>query len=267
MGELTGKTILVTGAAKGIGRAAAAEALREGATVIGADVDQALLNAAAANTGLDPLALDVTSPDMWREVERVVRSRHKRLDGLVNNAGIILNRPFLETSLEDLRQVNAINLEGPWLGMQTFAPLLSETAKGLAGEAETKGSSIVNLSSIYGIVAGPMHAAYCASKGAVRLLTKSAALEFAASKAGIRVNSVHPGPVNTDLARSALDEYVARGRIRSVEEAAALQAAGHLQGRIAEVDDIVGAIVFLLSDRSSFMTGTETVIDGGETLR
>jgi NAD(P)-dependent dehydrogenase (short-subunit alcohol dehydrogenase family) len=261
MNELAGKTVMITGAAKGIGRATAEAAVREGATVIGADIDEALLTATAADLGLDPLLLDVTSPQSWQAAEAAVRARHGRLDTLVNNAGVILHRPFLETSLDDFRRVQTINVEGVWLGMQTFFPLLSETAR------ETAGASIVNLSSIYGIVGAPMQAAYCASKGAVRLMTKSVALEFGIAGTKVRVNSVHPGPVNTDLVRDIWKEAVSRGRIQSVDAAAAGQAAAQPLGRIAEVDDIVGAVIFLASDRSRFMTGAEMVIDGGFTAR
>ena len=261
MSELAGKTMLITGAAKGIGRAAAAAAAREGATVIGADIDEELLYPTAEKLGLEPLLLDVTSPGMWRAVEDSVRARHGKLDTLVNNAGVILNRPFLMTSLEDFRRVQLVNVESVWLGMQTFFPLLSETAK------HTTGSSIVNLSSIYGIVAGGMHAAYCASKGAVRMMTKAAAIEFATAGTKVRVNSVHPGPVNTDMIRGAFVDSVALGRARSVEQAASAQNARQPLGRIAEVEDIVGAIIFLASDRSQFMTGAEMVMDGGYTAR
>lgn len=261
MSELAGKTVLITGAAKGIGRAAAEAAMLEGATVIGADVDETRLKSTAADVGFELLVLDVTSPDMWQAAEASVRARHGRLDTLVNNAGVILNRPFTMTSLEDFRRVQVINVESVWLGMQTFSPLLSETAK------QTEGSSIVNLSSIYGIVAGSMHAAYSTSKGAVRMMTKAVAIEFATRGTKVRVNSVHPGPVNTDLGRSGLTDAVALGRVKSAEEAAAGQAARQPLGRIAEVGDIVGAIVFLASDRSRFMTGAEVVVDGGYTAR
>jgi NAD(P)-dependent dehydrogenase (short-subunit alcohol dehydrogenase family) len=253
MSELAGKTVLITGAAKGIGRAAAEAAMLEGATVIGADVDETRLKSTAAEVGFELLVLDVTSPEMWQAAEASVRARHGRLDTLVNSAGVILNRPFAMTSLEDFRRVQVVNVESVWLGMQTFAPLLSETAM------QTEGSSIVNLSSIYGIVAGSMHAAYSASKGAVRMMTKAVAIEFATKGTKVRVNS--------DLGRSGLTDSVALGRVKSVEEAAAGQAARQPLGRIAEVGDIVGAIVFLASDRSRFMTGAEMVVDGGYTAR
>jgi NAD(P)-dependent dehydrogenase (short-subunit alcohol dehydrogenase family) len=261
MSELAGKTVLITGSAKGIGRAAAEAAVREGATVIGADIDEALLKSAAAELGLEPLLLDVTSIEMWQAAEASVRARHGRLDVLVNNAGVILNRPFSLTSLEDFRRVQTINVESVWLGMQTFFPLLSESAK------DTAGSSIVNLSSIYGIVAGSMHAAYSASKGAVRMMTKAVAIEFARARANVRANTVHPGPVNTDLGRSGWQDAVDLGLVKSVEEAERFGAGQQPQGRIAEVGEIADAIVFLASDRSRFMTGAEMIIDGGYTAR
>src|ERR1700676_1810802 len=135
MAELPGKTVFITGAAKGIGRATAQEAVREGAIVIGAEIDEPLLRSSASEVGFEAITLDVTSPESWRAAEAVVRSRHGKLDTLVNNAGIILNRPFQQTTLEEFRRVQAINVEGVWLGMQTYLPLLTETAQGTAGSS------------------------------------------------------------------------------------------------------------------------------------
>lgn len=249
MFELNGKVALVTGARKGIGRRIAEMLHGNGATVIATDIN-------SVNSG--PLIRrsiqhDVTDAEHWHSVIADIAKTEGRLDILVNNAGIILNKPFLDTGIEELRNINRINVESVWMGMQAAASLM--TANG--------GGSIVNVSSIYGQIAGPMQSAYCATKGAVRLLTKAVAVEFARSGSKIRVNSVHPGPVDTDLGISGLEPGVAAGRFADMDAAKAAVAASFPMGRWAEVDDVAGAVLFLCSDASQFMTGTELVVDGG----
>ncbi|MGL3820196.1 SDR family NAD(P)-dependent oxidoreductase [Sphingopyxis sp. R3-92] len=249
--NLDGKVALVTGAATGIGRDVADTLERHGAAVVTSDIAPAAQGSARGAM----LRHDVTSEDDWDTVLADIEAREGRLDILVNNAGIILNKPFLDTSLDDLRRVLRINVESVWIGMQKAAPLM------------TGGSgSIINLSSIYGQLAGPMHAAYSASKGAVRLMTKGVAVEFARSGSGIRVNSVHPGPVETALGLSGLEPAVAAGRFPDMEAAKAFVATGFPMGRWANTGDVAGAVLFLASDASRFMTGTELVVDGGYSL-
>lgn len=251
MFNLEGKVALVTGAAKGIGRDVANTLERSGAVVVATDIEPS--SGGSARGAM--LQHDVTSETNWDDVLADIKSREGRLDILVNNAGIILNRPFLDTSLDDLRRVLRINVESVWIGMQKAAPLM------------TGGSgSIINLSSIYGQLAGPMHAAYSASKGAVRSMTKGVAVEFARSGSGIRVNSVHPGPVETSLGLSGLEPAVAAGRFPDMETAKAFVATGFPMGRWANTGDVAGAVLFLASDASRFMTGTELVVDGGYSL-
>ncbi|SEH19245.1 NAD(P)-dependent dehydrogenase, short-chain alcohol dehydrogenase family [Sphingopyxis sp. YR583] len=251
MFDLKGKVALVTGAAKGIGRDVADTLEGHGATVVASDIDPSPDGSARGAM----LRHDVTSEADWDAVLGDIKAREGRLDILVNNAGIILNKPFLDTSLDELRRVLRINVESVWIGMQKAAPLM------------TGGSgSIVNLSSIYGQLAGPMHAAYSASKGAVRLMTKGVAVEFARSGSGIRVNSVHPGPVETALGLSGLEPAVAAGRFPDMEAAKAFVASGFPMGRWANTGDVAGAVLFLASDASRFMTGTELVVDGGYSL-
>lgn len=249
MFSLDGKVALVTGAAKGIGREVASTLESSGATVVASD-----LTPSDEGTGRGPmLRHDVTNSDDWNNVLVDIEATEGRLDILVNNAGIILNRPFMDTSLEDLRHVMRINVESIWIGMQTVAPLM----------ARGGGGSIVNLSSIYGQLAGPMHAAYSASKGAVRLLTKGVAVEFARNGSGIRVNTVHPGPVETDLGLSGLQPAIAAGRFPDIESAKAYVASSFPMGRWANTGDVAGAVLFLASEASRFMTGTELTVDGG----
>lgn len=252
MFSLAGKVALVSGAAKGIGREVADTLERNGATVVATDI-------APSEKGTDRGAMlrhDVTDGGDWDTVLADIEAREGRLDILVNNAGIILNRPFLDTSLEDLRNVMRINVESIWIGMQKAAPLM----------ARDGGGSIVNLSSIYGQLAGPMHAAYSASKGAVRLLTKGVAVEFARSGSGIRVNTVHPGPVETDLGLSGLEPAIAAGRFPDMESAKAFVASSFPMGRWANTGDVAGAVLFLASEASRFMTGAELTVDGGYSL-
>lgn len=256
--DLGGKTILVTGAASGIGLATARRLLAAGAQIVATDINEKALaeERELASPEVRRLVHDVASPDDWQRVGDDIAQQYGRLDGIVNNAGIMLTRPFTETTLDDYRRVMAINVESVWLSVQTMLPLL----KNAAG-ANEKGSTIVNISSIYGQIAGPMHAAYCASKGAVRLLTKALAVELAPSR--IRVNSIHPGPVDTPLGMGGLHDIVQAGRLPDVETAKKLIEQKFPLGRWAVADDIVGGIAFLSSDDAAFITGAELTIDGG----
>lgn len=252
MFELDGKVALVTGAAKGIGARTAGLLADAGATVIATDIDPAC----PVPRGGRFVAHDVTDTDQWAVAITSIEAAEGRLDILVNNAGMILNKPILSTTIEEFRRVQTVNVESVWMGIQAAAPLMARSGQ----------SSIINLSSIYGQIAGPMHAAYSASKGAVRMLTKAAAVEFARAGHGIRVNSVHPGPVDTDLGRSGLEPGVAAGRFANEAEAKAFVAAQFPMGRWVETDDVAGVILFLASDASRFVTGTELTVDGAYSI-
>jgi NAD(P)-dependent dehydrogenase (short-subunit alcohol dehydrogenase family) len=253
--QLDGKTILVTGCGGGIGTATCRLVAARGGALVATDLGDAGRGTAEA-CGATYLSLDVTSESSWRDALERVEREVGALHGLVNNAGVILMRPLTETSLDDYRRLNAINNEGVFLGMRTFAPLL-------AGSAGPHGASIVNLSSIYGLGGQPGFAAYSASKGAVRLLSKTAALEFAQSGWRVRVNSVHPGPIDTPLARGPLAEAVATGALPSVEAGIELVGAGYPHGRMGAPDDVAGVVAFLLSDDARFVNGAEIAVDDG----
>ncbi|HKT73083.1 MAG TPA: SDR family oxidoreductase [Steroidobacteraceae bacterium] len=250
MFDLHGKVALVTGGARGIGKKVAEVLAAGGAQVIRSDRAPEEAGAGVC------IRHDVTVLEDWQAVLAHVSSGFGRLDILVNNAGIILNKPFVSTTIDEFRSVYAINVESVWTGMQLAAPLMEQGG----------GGSIVNLSSVYGQIAGPMQAAYSASKGAVRLLTKAVAVEFARNRSGIRVNSVHPGPVETELGFSALGPAVAAGRFADFESAREYVASLFPMGRWASTDDIAGAVLFLASDASKFVTGTELVVDGGYSI-
>jgi len=260
-GPLSGKTILVTGAGGGIGAEICVEVVRQGADLVMTDIADS--TATLANElGARYLGLDVTRAEDWARVASWIEEEHGALHGLVNNAGLILMKPLLDTTLEDYRRIDAVNNEGTFLGIRSLAPLLAKTARDAL-----HGTSIVNFSSIYGLGGQPFFAAYCAAKGAIRLLTKAAALEFAQLGLRIRVNSVHPGPIDTPLAREPLEELVAQGRIDSMATALAGLAASYPGGRMGQPDDVAGVVAFLLSDAARFLNGVEIPVDAGFTAK
>ena len=246
MGRVDGKIALVTGAASGIGRACARRLAAEGARVVLADRDRDNGEAAARELRQRFALLDVTEEADWARVVGEL----DRLDVLVNAAGIGISGDIETTTLGDWRRVHAVNSEGVFLGCQAAIRLMKQT-----------GGSIINLSSVAGLIGDPGLAAYCASKGAVRLLTKSIALHVARKGYGIRCNSVHPSFVATPMVDALLvgtrDPAKARERL---EHAAPL-------GRFAEPDEIASLVLYLASDESRFVTGAELVIDGGLTAR
>ncbi len=235
---LTGHIVLITGAAGTLGRATAEAVRAAGGTVIATDLDP--------GDGID-FAHDVTAEADWATVIAEIEGRHGRLDGLANNAGIVHLGSIEDTSLEDWRRVMAVNADGVFLGCKAAWPLLQRSAA----------PAIVNLSSVSGLIGGANLAAYNASKGAVRLLTKSVALHGARLDPPIRCNSVHPafveGAMVDDLAGAARDSARARAKM----------AASIPLRRLARPEEIAASVVHLLSPAASFITGSEMVIDGG----
>ncbi len=260
-GVLAGKTILVTGAGGGIGAEICREVVLQGGRLVMTDIAPQA-EALAGELRARFLPLDVTREDEWAGVVARVEREFGALHGLVNNAGKILMRPLLETTLDDYRHINAINNDGTFLGVRACAALLARTAQNTA-----HGTAIVNFSSIYGLGGQPFFAAYCAAKGAIRLLTKAAALEFAQLGMRIRVNSLHPGPIDTALAREPLEALVSSGRIASMESAIAGVAASYPGGRIGQPNDVAGVVVFLLCDAARFVNGVEIPVDAGFTAK
>jgi len=254
--DLTGKVALVTGGASGIGRQTAELLAKHGAKLAVADMNAeggeaacAAIQAAGGEALFVPL--DVTDEAAWEAALATVADRFGRLDVLVNAAGIELVKMLHETSLADFRRVMAVNLDGVFLG----------TRYGVAAIGETGGGSIINISSIAGIRGYARQTAYCASKGGVRLLTKAAAVEAAENGLEVRVNSVHPGVIDTAMTR---------GMFGDPDDANRQEAWGKLarfapMGRTGEAMDVANLILFLASDASAFCTGAEFVVDGGVT--
>ncbi len=256
--RLAGKITLITGAASGIGRSAAEACLREGASLVATDIDAEGGKRALGDAGgsISFLTHDVTSESDWRSVVGIVEERFGRLDVLVNNAGIGLSGPVVDTSFSEWQRLMRVNVDGVFLGVKHGLPLMRASG----------GGSIVNVSSIAGITASPNASAYCASKGAVRLFTKSVALECADARDGVRVNSVHPGPVDTAIWDTLLG--IAPGSQVSREAILDKYADQTVPlGRLGTLQEIAAGIVWLASDESSFVTGAELVIDGGKSIR
>jgi NAD(P)-dependent dehydrogenase (short-subunit alcohol dehydrogenase family) len=248
-GRAEGLSVLVTGAARGIGAASAALLAKEGARVIAADIQEAdgerVVEKIVRSGGSAAFArLDVTDEESWRVAVDLTVERHGDLNVLVNNAGVFLEHGVEGTSAAQWDYVMATNLKGPFLGTRAVIPAMRRSG----------GGSIINVSSVAGIVGNPYGAAYSASKGGLRLLTKATALEFAQD--GIRCNSVHPGPIDTELVRDFLADASAAGR-------------GPLErvpmNRIGQPAEVAAVILLLATDESSFMTGSEVVVDGGRT--
>ncbi len=249
-GRLAGKTALITGAASGIGRATAALFHAEGAKVAATDRNEAGLADLKGVADL-VLPLDVTDEARWREVVDSVVDAFGRLDILVNSAGIAMLGSIETATLDDWRRMNAVNVEGTFLGCREAVRVMKETG----------GGSIVNLSSVAGVIGDAASAGYCASKGAVRMLTKSAALHCARSGYKIRLNSVHPSFAETPMvlegiARASNPERVRQGLARAAP-----------MSRLGKPEEVANTILFLASDESSFTTGAELMVDGGLTAQ
>lgn len=246
MGRLDGKVALVSGGGGGLGAAISRLFAAEGARVVVGDVRDAAGAEVAAAIGASGgharfVHLDVTSERDWRDAVAAAVSGHGRLDVLVNNAGIWRGGRVEETSVEHWDAVNDVNSKGVFLGTRAAIPAMR------AGG----GGSIVNVSSISGIVGNPRTSAYAASKGAIRVFTKATAIQYAPD--GIRANSIHPGPIDTDLLAQVVESL-------EIEEFAPAPL-----GRVGKAEDVAYGALYLACDESSFVTGSELVIDGGAT--
>jgi 3(or 17)beta-hydroxysteroid dehydrogenase len=256
MARVAGKVAMVTGGAMGIGKACAELLAAEGAAVAVTDRETAAgAKVVDALVALDRRAIfvehDVSREDQWQSAVDVVVKTFGRLDIVVNNAGVGWFGDVEHTTIEDWHKLMSVNLDGVFLGIKHAIPAMRAAG----------GGSIINLSSIEGLVGDPALAAYNASKGAVRLLTKSAALYCARAGTKIRVNSVHPGYIWTPMVQRALEASGRADEMRRTLEGL------HPVGHLGEPNDVAYGVLYLASDESTFVTGSELVIDGGYTAQ
>ena len=259
-GLVEGKVALVTGAAMGIGAATAMALARDGAAVLLTDVDTARgeATAAAIRAGggrAQFMRQDVTDEAEWPQVVAAAEGHFGKLDVAVANAGIAIMCNLFEMSLADWRTQTAVNLDGVFLTAKHCVPAM----------ARAGGGSLVMISSIAGLNGSPNLAGYSATKGAVRLFSKSVALACAQARNGVRCNSVHPGIIDTEIWQKMPSEGDSRRLANAPIDAKALASAVVPLGHHGTAAEIADGIVFLASDRSSHMTGAELVIDGGVT--
>jgi NAD(P)-dependent dehydrogenase (short-subunit alcohol dehydrogenase family) len=257
-GQVAGKVALVTGGASGIGAAVAELLAREGASVAVTDIDELggpEIVAGIRKAGGEAIFLphDVTSEARWIEVVAEVEKRYGQLNILVSNAGIGIAVPSItDMTLEDWRRQSAINLDGVFLSVKHSLPLMRKTG----------GGSIILMSSLAGLQGAPGLSGYSATKGGVRLFAKSIAMECALARDGIRVNSVHPGVVDTPIWGKIPREAMGRGQNAPIDPEERARLATPL-ARAGHASEIASGVLYLASDASSYVTGTELVIDGG----
>lgn len=256
--RLAGKVAIITGAGSGIGAACAEIFTAEGAKIIASDINLESVTAVAEKIGPAAHAMrhDVTSEENWRDVIGEATSRFGGLNILVNNAGIARAHKLTQVSLDAWRSIMAVNLDGVFLGIKHAIPAMADSGNG----------SIVNISSIDALMGAPTRVPYCASKGGVTALTMAAAMECCEFREPVRVNSVHPGPVATNIFAAAAPESdmsmlsVFGGAAESVAE---YYSRNNAMKRFATPNEIAYAALYLASDEASYVTGAQLVVDGG----
>jgi len=250
------KVVLISGGASGIGAETARLVLREGGKAVLADRDLAKGEAVARELGPSAtfVALDVTQEADWQAAVAKTVATYGGLHGLLNAAGVGVRNTIEDCTLAEYRRVNDINSLGTFLGCKSAVAAIKNSVQG-----KTSGGSIVNISSVLGLRGSAQAMAYCASKGAVRSLTKYVALYCAEKKYNIRCNSVHPGYIDTPMIAPRLSQTTGnRSGRQDLEEL-------HPLGRLGRPEEVANMILFLLSDESTFSTGSEFVCDGGLT--
>jgi len=260
--DMTGKVALVTGAGSGIGAACVKMLAELGADVLATDINAEAVNKLADELKAEGLSVvgfehDVASESDWNKASKTIIEKFGHWDVLVNNAGSYIGGLLVDNKLEDINRLNQINSASIFLGMKAAAQVMKP------GGASGRGGAIVNMSSVAALIGLPGHSAYGATKGAVRSYSRHAAVEFAALEFGIRVNSLHPGLIETAMGAMVFEDFMEIGMAANEEEAIGIAMSMTPLKRLGTVEDVAKAVVFLASDASSFMTGAELVVDGG----
>jgi NAD(P)-dependent dehydrogenase (short-subunit alcohol dehydrogenase family) len=265
MNRLDGKVALISGAARGIGGETAQLMAKAGAKVVVADVldERGRQTAGAINAAggqAEYVHVDVTKEEDWTAAVNLATSKFGKLDILVNNAGVFIGKGIEEISMDEWNKLVAVNMTGVFLGTRIAAPALRDS-----GKSSEHGSAIVNLASIAGIVGSQLDPLYSMTKGGVTLFTKSAALEFGRKGYRIRVNSIHPGIIQTDMGEQT---FVARAQRTGSNDTTTVRQVvtdSVPWGRMGVPMDIAKGVVFLASDDAGYMTGAGLIVDGGLT--
>ena len=267
MNRIDGKVAFLSGAARGIGGATATLMASVGAKVVIGDVleergRQTVREIEAAGGQATFVPLDVTQEASWTAALDTTVKQYGGLDILVNNAGIFVGKGVEDASMDDWHRLVAVNLTGVVLGTRVALPHLKARAKD-----SPHGSAIVNLASVAGLVGSQLDPLYSLTKGGVTLFTKSTALEFGRKGYRVRVNSIHPGVIDTDMGQQTFAMRAQALGTNDTEATRKLSTSMHPIGRLGLADDIAKGIVFLASDDAGFMTGAGLVVDGGYTAQ
>ena len=265
--NLQGKNAIVTGGSKGIGRSVCLALANAGVNISVLDLnkDQGLNTVKEIiklNVKAEFYEIDVAQESEWINFVTYLDTKNKSIDILVNNAGIWLGKEISHVSIEEYHKLISINLTGVFLGIKHLIPFLSK-----AGEKSNFGSSIINLSSVAGLVGSQLDPLYSMTKGGITTFTKSMAIYFGKKKYPIRINQVHPGIIETDMGSQVAEARIKQNPNMTLKDS---YSAGILQtplGRLGTAEEVAKTILFLSSDDSSFMTGSSLVVDGGLTAQ
>ena len=265
--NLQGKNAIVTGGSKGIGRSVCLALANAGVNINVLDLnkDQGLntiKEIIKLNVKAEFYEIDVAQESEWINFVTYLDTKNKSIDILVNNAGIWLGKEISNVSIEEYHKLISINLTGVFLGIKHLIPFLTK-----AGEKSNFGSSIINLSSVAGLVGSQLDPLYSMTKGGITTFTKSMAIYFGKKKYPIRINQVHPGIIETDMGSQVAEARIKQNPSMTLKDS---YSAGILQtplGRLGTAEEVAKTILFLSSDDSSFMTGSSLVVDGGLTAQ
>ena len=267
MKDLRGKNAIVTGGAKGIGKSVCLALANAGANIHILDINkdegqETEKEIAKLNVEVSFYQIDVADENSWIEFSNFLKNKKILIDILVNNAGIWIGKDIDNVSLEEYQRLISINLTGVFLGIKYLVPFLNE-----AGKKTKFGSTIINLSSVAGLVGSQLDPLYSMTKGGITTFTKSMAIYFGKNKFPIRINQVHPGIIETDMGTQVYKARISQNPEMTTEESISAGINQTPIGRLGTADEVAKTILFLSSDASSFMTGSSLVVDGGLTAQ